>query len=306
MSKILVTGALGTVGTYLVQKLKLAGHDVWMLDLSHHHDPQYFRADIGRYKQLEQIFDKHRFDYVYNLAAEFGRWNGEDYYETLWTTNAIGLKNLIRLQEQHKFRMVHASSSEVYGDYDGVMSEEVMEKHEIRQMNDYAITKWVNEMQILNSAEMFNTETVRIRIFNTYGPGEHFSDYRSVVCRFVYCALNDMPYTVHRGHTRTHTYIEDSATWISRICDNFKPGQVYNIAGTERTDIETISNEILHAIGKNDSKVTYKDAEPMTTIDKVVDASRQLADLGELEETPFHVGIERTVKWMRDTYGIKS
>ena len=50
-------------------------------------------------------------------AAEFGRWNGEDFYETLWRTNAVGTKNVIRLQERLKFRLIHFSSSEVYGDW---------------------------------------------------------------------------------------------------------------------------------------------------------------------------------------------
>jgi nucleoside-diphosphate-sugar epimerase len=40
------------------------------------------------------------FDLVYHCAAEFGRWNGEDFYEQLWRTNAVGTKNVIRLQEE--------------------------------------------------------------------------------------------------------------------------------------------------------------------------------------------------------------
>ena len=49
------------------------------------------------------------------------------------------------------------------------MTEDVMENNFIKQKNDYALSKWVSEIQIMNSREMFNTETVRIRIFNTYG-----------------------------------------------------------------------------------------------------------------------------------------
>lgn len=165
--KILVTGGLGAVGTYLVKELRSRNYEVWVCDLSHHHDPQYIRCDVSQYRQLERIFNKHQFDYAYHLAAEFGRWNGEDYYENLWTTNVIGTKHLIRLQERDRFRMIFFSSSEVYGDYDGVMREDVMDKLEIKQLNDYAMTKWVGEMQVLNSAAMFGTETVRVRLFNS-------------------------------------------------------------------------------------------------------------------------------------------
>ena len=115
-------------------------------------DPRYARCDVGEYRQLERLFDVWGpFDYVFHTAAEFGRWNGEDYYEQLWRSNAVGTKNIIRLQEKLGFRLIHFSSSEVYGDWPNVMVESVMDEYEIKQMNDYAMTKWVNEMQINNS-----------------------------------------------------------------------------------------------------------------------------------------------------------
>ena len=123
--KILVTGGLGAVGSPLTNLLKKKGNEVWGLDRPHHHGlngKYYFRADVGYYRQMEEIFDRQKFDVVYHLAAEFGRNNGEDFYETMWQTNAIGSKNIIRLQEKHRFRLVYFSSSEVYGDFDGIMT----------------------------------------------------------------------------------------------------------------------------------------------------------------------------------------
>jgi dTDP-glucose 4,6-dehydratase len=94
---ILVTGGLGAVGTYLVSELRGRGHEVWINDLRHHHDPQYLRADVGEFRQLERAVTQRPFQLVYHLAAEFGRWNGEDFYETMWRSNAVGAKNLIGL-----------------------------------------------------------------------------------------------------------------------------------------------------------------------------------------------------------------
>lgn len=304
MSKILVTGGLGAVGSCLVPELRGRGHDVWLCDLSHHHDPSYIRCDISRFRQLARIFKAHKFDFVFNLAAEFGRWNGEDFYENLWMTNAVGMKNVIRLQEEHGFKLVQTSSSEVYGDYDGVMSEDVMDKHEIRQMNDYAITKWVNEMQIMNSAEMHDTESVRIRLFNTYGPGERYSNYRSVICMFVYRALHGMPYTVYTGHRRTSTYITDMAATLANVAGNFKPGEVYNIGGTEYHDIKTCSDIILDTLGKDDSQVTYEETEGFTTKDKKVDVQKAIRDLGLDTKVTLQVGIPLTVQWMKEEYNV--
>ena len=76
--KILVTGGLGIVGYPLVKELRNRGHDVWILDRAHHNDPQYFRCDVGEFRQIEKVFEKENFDYVYHLAAEFGRHNASD------------------------------------------------------------------------------------------------------------------------------------------------------------------------------------------------------------------------------------
>lgn len=96
--KVLITGGKGVVGTHLVEKLEKMGHEVWVCDLKHSHERNYYRCDVGKIRQLQKIFEQHSFDYVYHLAAEFGRWNGEDYYEDLWLTNAVGTKNILRLQ----------------------------------------------------------------------------------------------------------------------------------------------------------------------------------------------------------------
>lgn len=220
--RVLVTGSQGALGRPLVKELVKRGHEVWGCDLQHQRDENYIRADVSHYRQLERLFE-HDYDYVYHLAAEFGRWNGEDYYETLWTSNVIGTKNIIRMQEKLKFRLVFFSSSEVYGDYNGLMSEEVMDSVEIRQLNDYAMTKWVGEMQILNSAAQFGTESVRVRLFNTYGPGEYYTPYRSAICTFIYRALKGLPYTVYLGHHRTSSYIDDTVWTLANIVERFRP-----------------------------------------------------------------------------------
>jgi dTDP-glucose 4,6-dehydratase len=300
--KVFVTGGLGTVGTFLVQELRGRQHEVWLCDLFHHYDPQYLRCDVAEYRQLERIFDKHGFDFVYHLAAEFGRWNGEDFYETLWRSNVIGTKNLIRLQEKHRFRMIFFSSSEVYGDWDGVMKEEIMDAHEIRQLNDYAMTKWVGEMQVMNSAAMFGTETVRVRLFNVFGPGEKYSNYRSVNCLCCYRALHAIPYTVYLNHHRTSLFVTDAAFTLANIVDNFVPGEVYNVGSTEYHDIKTISDIVLNYLGKDDRLVTYKEGEPFTTRDKKIEVSKAVRDLKHSPKVPLAEGLALTLEWMKKYY----
>ena len=298
-----MTGGLGFIGSNLVRELRRRGYEVWVCDLMHCGLKNYVRCDVSKYRQVERLFEEHDFDYVYHAAAEYGRWNGEDYYENLWLTNVVGTKNILRMQERKRFRMIFFSSAEVYGDYDGVMREDVMDRVPIKQMNDYAISKWVNELQIMNSAAMFGTETVRVRLFNVYGPGEHYTPYRGWIPKFIYKALHDEPYTVYLGHKRTLEYVDDVCRALANIIDSFKPGEVYNLGGDEQYEIKFVSDLILRLLGKDDSKVVYKEAEPFTTRVKTPDSSKAKRDLGFKLTVPIEEGMRRTIDWFRKIYG---
>jgi len=303
--RVLVTGGAGFIGTHLARELASRGHEVLSCDLYNTERDGYVRCDVREFRQLERLFENRKFDYVYHLAAEYGRWNGEDYYENLWQTNVVGTKNVIRLQERSKFRLVFFSSAEVYGDYGGTMVEDVMDRVPIKQLNDYAITKWAGELMCLNSAEQFGTETVRVRPVNCYGPGEHYTPYRGFIPKFIYHALHNKPYTVYKGHKRIIDYVEDSCRTFANIVDNFIPGEVYNVAGRPEweRDIKAYSDLILKTVGRDDSLVTYKEAEPFTTKSKPVDCSKAIRDLKHDPKVPPEEGIRRTVEWMKRQYG---
>jgi dTDP-glucose 4,6-dehydratase len=288
--KILITGVLGVVGSKLEQILLARGHNVFGLDKHHTNKnyghglgkvegDNYFRCDISEYRQIKDVIDYVKPDLVYNCAAEFGRWNGEHFYEQVWKTNAIGMKNIIRLQEKNKFKLVHTSTSEVYGDYQDIMYEDVINKVPIDQMNDYAMSKRVNEMQIKNSQIMYDTDTVSVRIFNTYGDGEWYHPFRSVNCVFCYNLLHNKPIDVFRGHSRTSTYVYDTATTIANISDNFISGEVYNIASDTTHTIEELADLILKYTKADSSLVNYKNSEILTTKHKLVNVDKAIRDL---------------------------
>ena len=316
--KILVTGSKGIVGQKLVKELISRGHKTFGVDLLHHsgeigfiqkmsHEEwTYSRCDIGEYRQIERIIlEAGPFDIVYNCAAEFGRWNGEDYYEQMWKSNLIGLKNIIRLQEKHRFKLVHFSSSEVYGDYMDIMKESVLEKHVIYQMNDYAISKRANEMQIRNSQIMYGTETVIVRLFNTYGPGEYYHPYRSVNCKFCYHALQNLPIIVYKGHFRSSTYVDDSVRTVANISDNFIPGRIYNIGSDQYHTIETLADIIWDYTKASKELISYEESEFLTTKVKKVDIELSLKELDHRATISLEEGVKSTIEWMRVYYNIK-
>ena len=209
-----------------------------------------------------------------------------------------------------QFRMVFFSSAEVYGDYEGVMTEDVMEKNPIRfrDISDERLrnnqTMWAGELMCMNSAKMFGTETVRVRPVNCYGPGEHYTPYRGFIPKFIYHALFNKPYVVYKGHKRIIDYVEDSCRTWANIVDNFIPGEVYNVAGKPEWEsaIEDYSDLVLKAVGRDNSIVTYEDAEPFTTNIKTIDCSKAVTDLKHDPKVTPEDGIQRTVECMKSIY----
>jgi len=198
----------------------------------------------------------------------------------------------------------------VYGDFTGMMSETVMEDNPIRdvyQMNDYAITKWAGELMCVNSAKMFQTETVRVRPVNCYGPHEVYTPYRGFIPKFIYHALFKKPYTVFTGHTRIIDYVTDTCQTFANIVENFLPGEVYNVGGRREWEheIKEYSDLVLEACGRDDSLVTYKEAEPQTTKVKKMDFSKAVRDLHHNPKVAPEEGITKTVEWMKWYYRIK-
>jgi len=300
MAKILVTGSEGTLGKPLVKELRQRGHEVWGCDLQHQADPQYMRADVSEYRQLERVFDQ-SYDYVYHLAAEFGRINGEEYFETLWQTNVIGTRNVLELQRTRGFKLIFASSSEIYGDrHRDVLVEDIPINESLIQHNDYATTKWVNEVQIMNFERRYDNQCVRLRFFNAYGPGEYYHPYRSVVCLFAYRALKDLPYEVYEGYHRVFMYIDDFIPTLANVCDNFVAGEVYNIGGEEYRAVRELSDLILQTIGKDDRLVKYLPEDKHNVLNKRPDISKAKAILAWEPKVTTEEGISKMIEYLEN------
>ena len=183
------------------------------------------------------------------------------------------------------------------------MKEDVMDKVEIKQMNDYAMSKWVNEMQIRNSGLLHQTETVIVRFFNLYGPGGTYHPYRSANCKFCYHSLVDLPVTVFRNHIRSSCYIDDACSTLSNIVSNFKAGEIYNIGSNEKHTVEQLVELIWKLTGAPQSLITYADSEVLTTKSKSVDTTKAEGDLAHNPVWSLEKGLEATIGWMRAFYG---
>lgn len=297
---ILITGSQGVIGTVLARTLRTRGHGVFGVDLAHCSDDEYIRLDVRNYRLMDEFFMQNKFDLVYHCAAEFGRHNGDRYFDDLWTTNILGTKNVLAMQEKYGFKMVFFSSSETYGDWPGTMTEDVMVNHEVRQLNDYAMTKWMGEQLCLRSIEDHGSKIVRVRLFNTYGE-EPYTPYRSVNVRFAWNAIHGLSSTVYKGHSRTSTYVTDTCTTLANLTShNFIPGAVYNIGGNRLHSMEELVQLTYKIAGANPELIRYWETEePRTTKTKVVSCQRAIDDLGHHPTIDLEEGIKMQIDWLR-------
>lgn len=297
--KIAVTGHLGTIGQPLVKALRAAGHEVIGIDIRHSTDG--VRADVAEYRQLEAAMPKD-VELVYHLAAEFGRHNGEDYYEQVWRTNATGTKNVLMLQKVRGFKLVFASSSEVYGERPGVFLDESLALDPKLLSNDYAISKLVNEAQIENAQKQWGAQVMTLRFFNAYGPGEFYHAYRSVVCLFAYRALKSLPFTVYEGYHRVFQYVDDLVATLVRAATRFEPGLIANVAGTEYVSVRYMYDLLRTLVPESLSPVTFEPEEKHNVTSKKPSIARAQTYLGHDPSVKLKDGLVETVRWMRETY----
>lgn len=299
--KILITGSEGTLGLPLQNELMRRSHDVYGLIPRHIHKQNVYRADTANYRELERVIEKVKPDMVYHLAAEFGRTNGEEFYERVWETNVIGTRNVLELQVRLGFNLIFASSSEMYGDIKAPWLIESMNPEP--QLNDYAISKFVGEIQCNNFRKRYGSKIMMLRFFNAYGPGEYYTPYRSVVCLFCYHAIKGMKFNVYKNYHRVFMYIDDFTPTLANACERFIDGEIINIGGKEYRSVADLADIVLKATGANRDLVNYLNEDKHNLTNKRPVINKAIELLGHNPTIPLEIGVEKTVKWMKEIYG---
>lgn len=322
--RILITGSEGVLGSTLMRELRRRGHMPYGCDLQHSSDPYVLRADVAEYRQLQRVFAHVRPDLVYHFAAEFGRKNGQDYYEQLWKTNCIGTRNVIDLCTTYGARLAFASSSEAYGmsgAYIGEndqLQEEDLDKFPPQFHNEYALTKYTNERQITMAVRNQKLEAVIFRFFNVYGPPEQYNPYRSVVCLFAYKLLTGDNITVYKNSYRTHLWIGDWANTVANLAEKSSfwgsfPGSggtpdvpVFNIGGRGKESTEHMLRTLQEIVGPQiiKSEITVLEDEKNNVASKEPDNSQAILWLHHNPKKDFREGLTETVQYLKEVYGL--
>lgn len=253
MKKSLITGGAGFIGSHVAKHCLQQGHQVVVLDdLSGGFEdylPQevtFVKGSITDQALLEELFNEHRFDYVYHLAAYAAEGLSHFIRRFNYTNNLIGSVNLINESVKHQVKcFVFTSSIAVYGKGQLPMTEDMVPEPE----DPYGIAKYAVELDLKAAHEMFGLNYVIFRPHNVYGENQNIGDkYRNVIGIFMNQIMQEKPLTVFGDGTQTRafSYIDDVAIPISACVDIPEAyNEVFNIGADRPYTI----NELVKVVG---------------------------------------------------------
>jgi UDP-glucose 4-epimerase len=301
MSRVLVTGGAGFIGSHVVDKLIAAGHEPVILDLresSYHPDVE---TAIGDMCVLDDLLHAAAgCDAIAHLAAAADV--GEVQQDPLGSErlNARGTVNVLEAARRLEIgRVVYASTIWVYSDVAALAVDE--ETALAPPAHLYTATKLAGELYCRSYRELYRVESTVLRFGIPYGPRARPA---AVIPIFVRKALAGEPLTLAGGglQTRRFVYVEDLAEGVVAGLAPQAADRTYNLVGDEEVTIRQIAERVRDEVGDVELVLTEGRAGDFRGAE--VSGARALAELGWVASTPFAEGLRRYVAWHREAYEV--
>ncbi len=254
----LITGAAGFLGSALANRLAREGHQVRGLDDLSTGDPQallpdvhFTRGDVNDRPKLWTLLQE--VDCVYHLAARVSVPESLLYPREYNAVNVGGTVSLMEaMRDVGVRRVILASSGTVYGE----QGEQPLKETAIPDpRSPYAVSKVAAEYYVRTIGKLWGIETVCLRIFNAYGPGQHLPpSHPPVVPHFLRQALRGGTLVVHGNgqQTRDYVYVDDavSAMVAAATAPNVN-GLVINVGSGVETSIRALVKKVGEVTGRD-------------------------------------------------------
>lgn len=312
MTRSLVTGGAGFIGSHVARHCLDLGHEVVVLDdLSGGFRDQvpkraeFVEGSVTDQALVERLFQKHRFDYVYHLAAYAAEGLSHFIRHFNYTNNVLGSINLINASVKHEVKcFVFTSSIAVYGSAPPPMNEDTVPRPE----DPYGIAKYAVEMDLKAAHEMFGLSYVVFRPHNVYGEHQNLGDrYRNVIGIFMNQIMQDKPLTVFGdgSQTRAFSYIDDVAPFIAKSPEVPEArGNIINVGADQPYSINELVKVIGAAFGKS-PKVQYLPPR-LEVLHAFAEHIKAKAIFGYRSTVDLEMGVEKMTAWARHAGARKS
>src|SRR5713101_5716117 len=311
MTRLLVTGGAGFIGSnftrraanrgdevVVLDKLTYAGNLENLRDLLDAKKIRFVKGDVcdrdlvaGLSKQVDAVVHFAAETHVDRSILEAGEFVQTDVVGTFSVLEAC--------RKADVDRMVFTSTDEVYGEAEG---SPCREDAPLMPKSPYAASKAGADRLAFSYFVTYGLPVVIVRPFNNYGPRQHPE---KVVPRFITQALQDRPLTIHGdGHaSRDWLYVDDDAEAIEAVIaaslENVA-GEVLNVATGIDIPVTEIADAVLDALGKPSSLKTFVSERP-GQVDRHIGSTDKMERLtGWRARTSFEEGLARTIAWYRE------
>lgn len=332
--KILITGVLGFIGYHLAEKLILEGYDVVGIDnINSYYDVRlkyaklpilgidedsiwpnvihsskkynnfkFSKVDITDRYNLEQLFEKERFDIVCNLAAQAGVQYSITNPHTYIENNITGFINVIDACRNFNIKhFIYASSSSVYGNREDVPFKET--DNVDKPISLYAASKKANELMAHSYSHLYKLKTTGLRFFTVYGPWGR-PDMAPFI--FVKQISNGQPITVFNDGdmVRDFTFIDDIIIGVFSVISKMSSSSdysIYNIGNSFPVNLMDFVKSLEKIIGKkaNIRFMPMRDGDVLKTYSDVtlIENDFDYCSVINIEE-----GLKRFYSWYKEYF----
>jgi UDP-glucose 4-epimerase len=209
--------------------------------------------------------------------------------------NVDATLSLLERARESDARIVLASSAAIYGHPDRVPIAEADTK---TPSSPYGLEKLTIDHYARQYHNLYGLDTVVLRYFNVYGPGQPPNDYSGVISIFLEQALNNEPITVHGdgGQTRDFVYIDDIVQANLLAATTEQTGAAYNIGAGESVTIRELAETIVD-VTDSDSEIVYTEGREGDIRHSEADITAAEIQFGYDPSVSLREGIERTIDW---------
>lgn len=304
MSKVLVTGGAGFIGSHLVDKLIEQGHQVVVIDnlstgRKENLNPRakFYELDICDSK-ISQIFQEEKPEIVFHLAAQIDvRKSVKDPIENA-KINILGTLNILencRKTSVKKF-IFASSGGAIYGDTDIVPTSEANPEN---PESPYGIAKLTVEKYLYFYKKSFNLNYIALRFANVYGPRQNSKGEGGVIAIFCDKMLKNEEVIINGDgeQSRDFVYIDDAVEAVILAIESKKSG-FYNIGTAKETSINEIFRKIKELTNSN-CKEIHGPAKPGEQKRSCLDYSKAEKELNWQPKYSLEEGLKETIEWFK-------
>lgn len=299
MSKILITGGAGFIGSHLAGELLALGHTVGVYDNlrtgKRENLPQqinFFNGDIRDYESLAGVMQDYQI--VFHLAAMTSVAESMVNLDECIAINLHGTLNVLKAARRNQIKkVVFASSAAVYGDAPELPKTEAMR---LNPKSPYAITKADGEYYCNLATENFGLPTVSTRFFNVFGEKQDpNSSYAAAIPLFISKCIRNQPVSIYGDGTQTRDfiYVKDLIKALVLLMD--KATGVFNIGYGRVMNVNTLVMMIQRYLNSN-SEIVYIPERP-GEIKHSYSSIAKLNALGFYPEFSLEIGLQRTIDY---------